>query len=116
MKSMFTLGAAIGALSLAAAAGAEAPGRSFSQLDRNQDSLVSVAEAQADSAVGSAFTRVDANGDGFVSRGEFSNWRGGVSGERAAPSSRGTVTPPGPQNNPEIDSTRPPDAGNPRGQ
>jgi hypothetical protein len=106
MKSMLILGTAIGALSLAAGASAQDEGgRTFSQLDRNQDSLVSVSEAQADEGVRSSFAKADINGDGFVSRGEFSTWRSG-SGADARPATPvpAGATRPGPQNNPEIDA------------
>jgi len=100
--------ATLGLLSLAVFGLAQAQGgRTFSQLDRNQDSLVSVSEAQADEFVRTRFGQVDVNGDGFVSRAEFTTWRKEGGGDRSAPS-RSAVPPgataPGPQNNPEIDA------------
>lgn len=110
MNSTLKLGAVIGALSVAAGlahAADERGGKSFNQLDRNQDSRVSMAEAQSDERMRSAFPNADRNVDGYVSLAEYSTWLN--SGGTTTPSDR-TVPPdatrPGPQNNPEIDPAR----------
>lgn len=111
MKSTLKLGAAIGVLSFAASAfaqdapGKEAGGKSFNDLDSNQDSRVSMVEAQRDQGVRSSFTAADKNADGYISLSEYVSWK-----------NSGTQSTPGRQLNPEVDPVRTPDSGNPTGQ
>ena len=111
MKSTLKLGAALGVLSLAAGAFAQAApgneegGKSFNDLDSNQDSRVSMIEAQSDQGVRKSFTTADKNADGYISLAEYVSWK-----------NSGMQTTPRSQLNPEVDPVRTPDSGNPAGQ
>lgn len=72
MKALTTFSAVVTALALASGSALAGEGeKTFNEVDKNQDGIVTQQEASVDRALSSEFASADANQDGYLSRSEF---------------------------------------------
>jgi len=72
MKVLTTFSAVVTGLLLVSGSALAGEGeKTFHELDKNQDGMVTQQEASADTGVASEFATADANQDGYLSKSEF---------------------------------------------